>query len=58
MGGIFFNTIAIYDPTTKTEVSSEHTFLPLVVGLVLFSIGVTVKRYDEIHKDFLKTNPS
>ncbi|MDD4980131.1 MAG: hypothetical protein PHC54_02505 [Candidatus Omnitrophica bacterium] len=47
LGGIMFNTVEIYDPATKSIVSSQFTIIPFLLGLVLLAIGLTVKRYDE-----------
>jgi len=54
IGGLAFNTFVVYDPIKKTEVSSEHTFWPLVVGFLFFCVGTTIKRYDEIYKEFMQ----
>ena len=48
--GLFFNEIAVYDPTSKKYVSTQHSFIPLIIGLILFSIGRTIKSYDEMQK--------
>ena len=52
--GFYFNSIQTYDPATKQVVSSEFTLLPFVVGLVLFCIGLRVKRYDEAQRLMMK----
>ena len=45
--GLFFNTVSTYNPTTGTE-AHEFTIIPLIFGVVLFSAGSAVKRYEEI----------
>lgn len=37
--GFYFNGIQTYDPITKQIVSSEFTFVPFLVGFILFGIG-------------------
>ena len=50
LAGLAFNTIEVYDPVAKSVVSSQFTILPLIIGIALFSVGLTVKRYDEAVK--------
>ncbi|MDO8886727.1 hypothetical protein [Candidatus Oleimmundimicrobium sp.] len=45
--GFFFNTLSTYNPTTGAE-THKFTVIPLIFGLVLFSAGSAVKRYEEI----------
>lgn len=49
--GFYFNAISTYDPQTKAVISEKITYIPFLVGLILFSIGLTVKRYDKWVKD-------
>lgn len=50
IGGFYFNAISVYDPKTNIS-TSEQTFLPLIAGILLFSVGLTIKRYDERYKE-------
>ena len=50
----FFNSISKYDPVTKTT-TSEITYIPMIVGIILFAIGTTISRYDELVKEFYRT---
>jgi len=52
--GFFFNSISKYDPVTKTT-TSEITYIPMIVGIILFAIGTTISRYDELVKEFYRT---
>jgi len=54
IGGLIFNTIEVFDPATKKIILSHFTILPFVFGLILFCIGLTIKRYDECYKDYSK----
>lgn len=54
IGGLFFNVIETYDPVRKEIISRNFTVIPLIVGFVLFCIGLTIKRYDEGYKDYIK----
>lgn len=49
--GIYFSQISKYHPITEIE-ETEFTIIPIIIGLILFSIGSTVKRYDENMKNF------
>ena len=51
--GFYFNAISTYDPSTKLT-TSHFTLMPFVIGLVLFSLGTAIKRYDELHKDYME----
>lgn len=42
--GFFCNSISTYNPVTG-QTNSEPTIIPFIVGIILFSIGITVKRY-------------
>ncbi|NLD46959.1 MAG: hypothetical protein GX660_07130 [Clostridiaceae bacterium] len=55
--GFFFNSISIYDPATNNTINT-HTYIPLIAGIVLFSVGTTIARYDEIHKEFVDLSPA
>ena len=44
--GLFFNMINIYNPITQQNIG-RFTILPAIIGILLFSVGITVKRYDE-----------
>jgi hypothetical protein len=52
--GIFFNSVSAYSPTTG-EITNEKTIIPLIAGIVLFAIGTTVIRYDELAKEAYST---
>ncbi len=57
--GAAFNTLVAYNPTTGQEVTAR-TFVPLVgrgVGIILFSVGAAVRRYDELVATFYKLHP-
>lgn len=54
IGGLFINVIETYDPVRKEIVSRNFTVIPLIVGFILFCIGLTIKRYDEAYKDYIK----
>lgn len=45
--GIYLNGITTIDPATGAT-ESHHTIVPAIVGFLLFCIGSTVKRYDEL----------
>jgi len=47
LGGLIFNTVEVYDPVSKSIVSSHLTVIPFIFGLSMLAIGLTVKRYDE-----------
>jgi len=49
--GFYFNGISTYNPATGAS-SHGFTAIPFFVGLVLFCVGLTVKRYDEAYKDY------
>jgi hypothetical protein len=52
--GLYFNTMETYDPVSRRITSSEFTVIPALIGIVLFSVGLTVKRYDEMQRDFIQ----
>ncbi|PKM90310.1 MAG: hypothetical protein CVU87_02685 [Firmicutes bacterium HGW-Firmicutes-12] len=51
LAGIYFNSISTIDMVTK-EATSKFTIIPFIIGLILFSIGLTIKRYDVIQKEY------
>jgi len=52
--GALFNAVYTYDPKTKVIALEKVTYIPFIIGLVLFSIGLTVKRYDECVREYMK----
>lgn len=51
--GIFFNSISTYNPQTQVT-TEQFTIVPFVIGLILFSIGSTVMRYDQAYSEYVK----
>ena len=49
--GLYFNAISTYNPKTGLIIS-KFTIIPLIVGVILFSVGCAVQRYDEIYKEY------
>jgi hypothetical protein len=54
--GFGFNTLVVYYPSTGEEITSP-TFVPLLVGIVLYSVGAAVQRYDDLVSTFYKLHP-
>jgi len=52
--GFYFNAISTYDPKTNAVTFVRITYIPFIIGLILFSIGLTLKRYDERYKEYVK----
>ncbi|MFH1622820.1 MAG: hypothetical protein ABIA97_06880 [Candidatus Omnitrophota bacterium] len=52
--GLYFNTIEVYDPIAKKFISSQFTIGPFILGLILFCVGLAVKRYDECYKVYMR----
>ena len=54
LAGAFLGKLSSYDPVTQ-EATSRYTFIPLIVCVVLFAMGTTVARYDELAREAYST---
>jgi hypothetical protein len=52
--GFYFNAIYSYNPHTRAVTLVKVTYAPFIVGLILFAIGLTVKRYDERYREYMR----
>jgi hypothetical protein len=52
--GFILNAVYTYNPETKAVTFERITYVPFLIGLMLFSIGLTVKRYDERHREYMR----
>jgi hypothetical protein len=50
LAGIAYTEVVAIDPKTGMEVSSHHDFMSVIVGVILFCIARTIKRYDDALK--------
>ena len=50
--GLYFGGVGTYNPRTH-HLDVQPTVIPFIVGLVLFCIGLTVKRYDAAFREYL-----
>jgi uncharacterized membrane protein len=52
--GVMFNAVYTYNPETKAVTFERVTYVPFIIGLILFSVGLAVKRYDERYREYMR----
>ena len=52
LAGLWLSQLVVYDPTAhSTTIIEKFTPIPFFVGLILFAVGTTIKRYDEMYAE-------